>query len=494
MLLFDVIYAHRCGSSHHRIAMDALRRLTMPEAENWRRLFLLHAEHYLRGAKAPDDVFRDSMNHVLHVRDNYWGGAIEHAEAWYGKFVALLRSGMFAEAVYAAGVLSHYIADPMQPLHTAQSEAEGSVHRAFEQSVNKSYAILYKRIAAWPAIAPEGDLWLDRLLRAGAESAVVHYDPCIDHYDLKEGVKNPPAGLDEHLRDVMASQLARAIASFAFVLERGIAEAAVAPPEVSLTLETYLQTLQVPVQWILRKMEDGEERALVASMYAEFERTGKVVKALPHDDRMVRAAHARDVLRMDLVTLDAQPARKPGAMHGKPPARAAEPAPQPIMQTQPPTAEATTVIAQPIAAVEPAPKSGRTRASPVVDAPAIGEKIAARLNAIGIMTIGDLLDRSSEDIAQALAFSMADAGTVSSWQTMARLSLEVAAVGEQDAQILFACGVHDKSALAGCDARALQDKLSAFVESDEGRKLLRGNGGPKPEKVQRWIDAARSAA
>jgi predicted flap endonuclease-1-like 5' DNA nuclease len=192
-------------------------------------------------------------------------------------------------------------------------------------------------------------------------------------------------------------------------------------------------------------------------------------------------------------------------MHGKPPARAAEPAPRPVVQAaeapvvvvaEPIAAPAPAVAAEPAPAPEaaPAPKSGRTRANPVVDAPAIGEKLAARLNAIGVMTIGDLLDRGADDIAQALDFSLADASVVASWQTMTRLSLDVATVGEQDAQILFACGVHDRTALAQCDAKALQDTLAAFVASNEGRKLLRGNGGPKPEKVERWIEAARNAA
>jgi hypothetical protein len=518
MLLFDVVYAHRASGSHHKIALDALRRLSLPDAEEWRKVFCAHADVYMKGAKAPDDVFRDSQNHVLHVRDNWWGGAVETAEAWYDKFLLMMRAQSWPEAVYAAGVLSHYVCDPMQPLHTAQSESEGSIHRAFEQSVSKSYARLLARVEekGWPAIAASREAgWLGRLIRAGAEASVVSYDDCIDHYDLDAGVKDPPAGLDPHLMDVMADALGRAIASFACVMENAIAEAAVAPPKANVTLQGYLATLDIPIQWVLRKMEDAGERATVAEMYAEYQASGKVVKTLAHDDRIVRAAHARDILKTPLVTLDAEPARKPGAKHGQglvtvapssvepPVARrvverpATPPVIAPVDAAEPaPQAPATpTPIADPAPAeAAPAGKKRRTRESPVVDAPAIGAKIAARLEAIGIRTMGDLLDAEPAAVSAMMAQKWVTPDTVTDWQAMAQLAIDVGAVGEQDAQILFGAGIRDKAALAGADARALQEKVAAFIGSEDGKRLLRGNGGPKPEKVEGWIEAAKKSA
>lgn len=516
MLLFDVVYAHRASGSHHKIALDALRRLSGPDAEEWRKVFCAHADIYMKGAKAPDDVFRDSQNHVLHVRDNYWGGAVKTAEAWYEKLLMMMRAQSWPEAVYAAGVLSHYVCDPIQPLHTAQSESEGSIHRAFEQSVGKSYAKLIARIddLGWPAIpTPQGADWLGGLIRSGAEASVVHYDSCIDHYNLAAGVKDPPAGLDMHLVDVMADALARAITTFALVMDKAIAEAAVAPPKTSVTLQGYLATLDIPIQWLTKKMADANERAIVEEIYAEYQASGKVITTLSHDDRIVRAAHARDVLNVPLVTLDKEPARKPGAKHGtglidvapssiEPPVarrvveRAAEKvAPAPVAAAPVEATPAPETVAE--AAPAPAPaatKKRRTRESPVVDAPAIGDKIAARLEAIGIKTIGDLLDADPAAVTAMLAQKWVTRDTVADWQTMAQLSIDVGAVGEQDAQILFGAGIKDKAALAGADARALQDQVAAFIASDEGKKLMRGNGGPKPEKVQGWIEAAKTAA
>ncbi|MDX2235600.1 MAG: DUF4332 domain-containing protein [Hyphomonadaceae bacterium] len=491
MLLFDVVYAHRASGSHHRIALDALRRLAMPDAEAWRKLFIANADVYMKGAKAPDDVFRDSQNHVLHVRDNYWGGAVETAEAWYEKLLTMLRAQNWPEAVYAAGVLSHYVCDPMQPLHTAQSEAEGAIHRAFEQSVSKSYANLIARLDAggWPDVPPpSGPGWLRALIRRGAESGVIHYEACIDHYDLAAGVKDPPAGLDATLLDAMAGQLGLAIASFARVIERAVAEAKVAAPVTHVTLQGYLATLDIPIQWVLRKMEDAAERAVVAEMYAEFGATGKVVKTLAHDDRIVRAAHAREVLQRPLSALDAEPARAPGSLHGFR-----------VLSTGPAAPVAGTAAPAPAApaAQRPAPAVAgkrRTRESPVVDAPAIGEKIAARLTAIGVKTIGDLLGADAHAVAAMLQQRAMSAQTVTDWQAMARLAVDVQAVGEQDAQILIACGVRDASALAGQDAAALQSHLAAFLASEDGKRLTRGHPGPKPAKVEAWIAAAKAAA
>ncbi|MDZ4778383.1 MAG: DUF4332 domain-containing protein [Alphaproteobacteria bacterium] len=506
MLLFDVVYAHRASGSHHKIALDALRRLESPDAEDWRKAFCAHADLYMKGAKAPDDVFRDSQNHVLHVRDNYWGGAVETAEAWYEKLLMMMRAQNWPEAVYAAGVLSHYVCDPIQPLHTAQSESEGSVHRAFEQSVSKSYAKLLTRIdeLGWPtASAAKEDGWLGNLIRSGAEASVVHYDSCIDHYDLAAGVKDPPSGLDMHLVDVMADALARAITTFALVMDRAIAESAVAPPKTNVTLQGYLATLDIPIKWLTKKMEDASERAIVEEMYAEYQASGKVITTLAHDDRIVRAAHARDVLNVPLVTLDKQPARKPGTKHGtglidvapssiEPPAarriveRAAEKIDAPI---------AAPVVSAPVVAEEaPATKKRRTRESPVVDAPAIGAKIAARLEAIGVKTIGDLLDAEPSAISAMMAQKWVTPDTVIDWQAMAQLAVDVGAVGEQDAQILIGAGVRDKSALASTDARALQEQVAAFIASDEGKRLMRGNTGPKAEKVEGWIEAAKKTA
>ena len=206
-LLELVIIAHRCRSTHHFIAFDALQLLKGKDAGDWKNLLLKHHTQLLKGAKAPDAEFRDFQNHVLHVEDGEWGGARDAAMEWYGKAVEALREKKWSKAAYALGVLTHYYADPIQPFHTAQSEEEGAIHRALEWSIAKSRDTIKALIdlRGYPHVhaGTETGFVADMVL-AGAKYSNPHYQTFIDHYDLHKGVANPPEGLDQTLLDIIA--------------------------------------------------------------------------------------------------------------------------------------------------------------------------------------------------------------------------------------------------------------------------------------------------
>ena len=146
MSLFERLVMNSvCRSNHHRLAVEALHLMRGDKADLWRNLFLHHHQSYLEGAKAPDEVFKDFKNHVLHVREGDWGGAPTAAREWYRRTVRALSNKDWSHAVYCAGVMSHYVVDPVQPFHTGQTEEEGVIHRAVEWSFSKSYFEL-KRI------------------------------------------------------------------------------------------------------------------------------------------------------------------------------------------------------------------------------------------------------------------------------------------------------------------------------------------------------------
>lgn len=105
-LLARIVYVAHANGTHHKLDLDALARLQGTDAERWQNLFLKHAKVYLEGSKAPDTQFKDFKNHVLHVRDDYWGGAPEKAQEWYGKLLDALRAEVWGEAAYSAGVLA----------------------------------------------------------------------------------------------------------------------------------------------------------------------------------------------------------------------------------------------------------------------------------------------------------------------------------------------------------------------------------------------------
>jgi predicted flap endonuclease-1-like 5' DNA nuclease len=313
-LLFRVLRAAHARGTHHKLALDALQFLAIDEGELWQRMLLKNVEAYMTGAKAPDDEFKDFKNHVLHPRDNYWGGAPEQAEAWYTTLVTELRAERWPEAARAAGILSHYLSDPLHPFHTAQSEAENNIHRAVEWSINRAYDGLWKEAMARlpdPAIRASGDhTWLRELVCTGADRSNASYESLIAHYAISVGVVDPPAGLDPFARRLVGDLLVAAAHTIALVLSRAIAEAAVRPPQVALTMDTVLATLAIPMKVLQKRLDDQADRAQVELMYDELTKMGRVELTLPEDDRAVRDQHAIEVLRTKKQErLDARAAR-----------------------------------------------------------------------------------------------------------------------------------------------------------------------------------------
>jgi len=300
-MLFKIIYATHANGTHHKLALDALQQLSCTDAKAWRRLFLKHCEIFLEGSKAPDKEFKDFTNHVLHPGDEYWGGAPEKARNWYAHLVTALSECKWSEAAYCAGVLSHYYTDPVMPFHTAQSEAENNMHRAVEWSINKSYnALRAEALAAAsgpprrPAI-PTGETWVEELVCTSADHAHAYYEKLIAHYDMSVGTVIPEQGLDPVARRFVGELLLYAAAGLSSILSRAIEESSAQPEHVNLTPQTFIATLKIPAKWVLRKIDDAEDRRVVQAMFDELRATGTVEENLPDDDRAVRSAHEKDV-------------------------------------------------------------------------------------------------------------------------------------------------------------------------------------------------------
>ncbi len=329
-VFFELVLNTVCRSNHHRLAVEALGQLQGPDAERWRDLFLQQNEALLEGAKAPDTVFKDFKNHVLHTKDGYWGGAPEAAEEWRKRMVRALKDRDWKYGAYCAGVMSHYVVDPIQPFHTGQTEEEGVIHAAVEWSLSKTYPemrkILLADLGGWPEVklAEDSD-WLKKAVRSGADRSNPHYDLLIQHYNLELGRKKPEQGVDQEIKDKVAGLIGYAVVLLARVFERCFAEAAVQPPHVNLVVDTLLASLNVPVAMVAKAIENEQDRAQVTAMYQEFRKTGKVRQTLRDDDKEVRALYAAEVLKAPLSSLDCRwpaetglgygsgaPARKPG--------------------------------------------------------------------------------------------------------------------------------------------------------------------------------------
>lgn len=479
---------------HHKLALNALRHLRGDDAEKWRDLFVRHYELYLLGSKDPDTKFKDFRNHVLHVSDNFWGGAVGQTEKWYAETVNDLKSRNWKHAVYSAGVLSHYFMDPLMPLHTGQTEEEGVIHRACEWSINKSFDQLVQAIESgegYPDFElPKSSDWLKRTVTAGASLSHQHYQTFIDHYNIDAGVKDPPAGLDDELRQITAKLIGYASVGFARILERAFAESEQKPAPSRISLLGYLAALTTPISWVLRKISAAKDRAGVKKVYQEFKSTGKVIKALSEDEKTVRSAHAEEVLKIDLQDLDKKEigpvgskstSRVPGKKRKRPRSR-----------KQSRRQRRTSEPANPSEAGQ-LPDFRLAPDEPLENAPSIGPKTARRFLDLGIKTVGDLIVADPKSTAVALNNRHIDDEKIEQWQTQAKLACRIPGIYGHDAQILVACGFDDPAEITEAEPDQLLSLVEEFADSPEGKSVLRGGKRPDLKEIQNWIDWSRQA-
>lgn len=498
-LLYRVVCANECRNMHHKLAMNALQHLRGDHAEKWRDLFIRYYELYLLGSKDPDTKFKDFRNHVLHVSDNFWGGAITQAEKWYAETVKDIKAGQWKQAVYSAGVLSHYFMDPLMPLHTGQTEEEGVIHRACEWSINKSYDQLVELLVqgdGYPEFElPKSGDWLKRTVSAGASLAHQHYQTYIDHYNIEVGVKDPPAGLDDELKQITAKLIGYASVGFARVLERAFGEAESEPVAAKTTLLGYLTALTIPFTWVLKKISSAKDKSAVSKVYNEFKKTGKVIKALSTDEKTVRKLHAEEVLKVDLAELDKREIGPVGSKStAKLPARKRRARPKRKKKSDRRSAAESTDS-------RTTDTSGKTVSikfhlepnEPLEQAPSIGPKTARRFADLGIDTVGDLIVADPRSTAVAMNNRHIDEEKIEEWQTQAKLACRIPGIRGHDAQILVACGFDDPNEITEAEPEQLLSLVEEFIDSPEGKSVLRGGKKPDLSEVKDWIVWSKKA-
>ncbi len=516
--LLAIVRAAHCRSTHHYFAIDALPRVQTDAGQRFVRHLMRHHDRYLTGAKDPDVRFRDFQNHVVHVADNYWGGAPRVAHKWYDRLQQEIERGDYREAAYAAGVLSHYFTDPFQPLHTGQTPRESVVHRPIEWSINQSYESILSRwqddelkvvfqLSDQPA-------WLGEAILHGARFAHRQYDLLVDTYRLERGVRKPTEGLTDEACDMLAQLFGLTITGWARVLERAASDAEARLgkplPSVGLTMATVMATIHVPHRLWLRKIESKAERAALELLIEEYRDTGKVVENLPAEvdiKQRVAKIHADEKLYRDRLAAKVE-AKEKSASSPAPvetiPMRSALPSNPFAVKAPIQTTELSeSVTADPVVLPfvqpdvvnpevrRPEVTSARLNAqSDLVDAPSIGPKTAARFAAIGVHTVGEFLAQEAAGLTQRLATGWITSETIRSWQSQTFLMCQLDCFKARDVQLLVGAGFTTCEQLSSQPTQTISREVQRFAMTSAGVRYRRGAEPPTFDEIRSWRDDA----
>jgi hypothetical protein len=490
--LVSILRAAHCKSTHHFFAIDSLWEITSSRGLALSRLLLEHFDQYLKGAKDPDNVFKDFENHVVHVSDGYWGGAAKAGKKWLELALQQLQSGKWKEAAYSLGVLSHYFSDPFMPLHTAQSARETAIHRPLEWSVCCCYGEIYASACSDASLEPfelqQGTEWLMDTIHAGAMTAHSFYEGLLDDYNLDEGRRFPKLALGSYSKRVLAQLFVAVHTAWGSALDRIANETTIPLPDSSLAIATLLAGIQVPAKKIVQAIDSAEQRQTVERILEEYQRTGSVTRNLTSEQRVVRK------VRQEQPNLRPRETEIQRIETKVAPSIADDP--KPVPQAQALRKPVPLPKREPEAKPEPtAAKNRLTLTSPIVDAPAIGPKTATRFQAQGYHTIQDFLSVDAKTIAADLDTSWISERLVAQWQCQAKLSLEVDRLTAVGAGLLVLSGVKSIDQLASQNAAKLRARFLEVIQTGEGKRLVREQDPPSLSTIEAWIvSAQRSGA
>ena len=335
------------------------------------------------------------------------------------------------------------------------------------------------------------------MVREGATVSNKYYSHLIAHYNFDRGVVKPEEGYNELGHVVLAELIQYAARGFALVLDQAIRASGKKAPDVSITAETFMAGLKIPVKWVTRKMDDAADKRLVEAMYDELQGTGKVEETLPEDDRVIKALHRSEVLGIKDESDDDSEAEDEGPTE-------AELAIEELMEREEEVDKSGYDRHErdendaPVSLPEKRPQQKPThyleKTDQVEDAPSIGAKTAKRLGVVGINTVEDLLAADVEQVAADLDVRYITPQVVKDWQDQALLQCEIPRLRGHDAQFLVGCGYRTKDRVTDANPETLLVDLQAFLLTSEGERLLRVGNEPDLDEVKEWIESAKQVA
>lgn len=126
-------------------------------------------------------------------------------------------------------------------------------------------------------------------------------------------------------------------------------------------------------------------------------------------------------------------------------------------------------------------------------APSIGPRTAALLNAVGVMTVRDLLTCDPESIASRLHNRYITAERLAQWQAQSRLVCTVPWLRGTHAQLLAGAGFDTLDKIVAADAPSVCAAILKFAATRDGMSVLRSSPPPGEDWVIKRLEHARAA-
>ncbi len=379
-------------NTHEWIAFKAATSLP----DEWKKVFIKHVEKLLEGAKAPDRSFHDFRNHVMHPPK--WGGAPSAALKWKENMINALKDKNWSEAVYSAGVLSHYIADPFHPLHTGQTAEEAKIHKFFEFGTSRSLK-KYDSIS----MSRKENLALDEEIIKGATRSHEYYFDVITMYDPSKANKNKwEDGIPDELHEIIKQILEEATSLVHGAWLDAIKEAAIKPPKTNLTFTSFIMRIKAPIYFVKKWLANRYFKTTTKKMLKELREKGTVYQSIPPDDRLqidVFIEMEKDG-KLDMSSaIESFEKRRNTKLDekykkGMIPRKKKEISPTKARTKE--KAQKDKMSEEKTSEKDSRKRRGLQVNDPIVDAPEIGRRTAEKLSKVGINTVGNFLDASFE--------------------------------------------------------------------------------------------------
>jgi len=474
--LLSILQSLHCRSTHHYFALDALPLVRTSAGGRLVQVLLRHHQRYLIGATDPDARFRDFQNHVIHVRDGYWGGAPRMAHKWYDRLQRYLRTNRFSDAAHAAGVLSHYFTDPLQPLHTEHSELEKVLHRPIEQSIYRAYSEIHKiwRESEMEVVFQLSNQvsWLGESMLHGSRFANRKCRGLLDQYDLMHAFENPPDGLSLKAKNSLAELFGLAITGWARVLERAADEAehdrGKRIPAQWIAPAVLRAAVRGPVGLMQRHFGDRREQREIIAMIEEYAHEGKLVHEIPAEVDIVHRV-------AEIYHYEKQ--WQPQNSHGE-----TQVTVHWTRGSQQVAGETAGEVAYSLESLKPL-----TAIDSVSVAPFLGSLVASRLVELGIDSIADFLDSAPADLAEQIQLEQVTAGDIMQWQGQASLMVNVKGLGEQAAKLLVAAGYATAESISFAPPTSVHREIKKVASESFGNC-------PPDAEINSWIALASAHA